>query len=259
MNPKVLTLDIETAPLNVWAWGLWEQNVGVNQINTEWRILSIAWKWLGEEKVHFKAADVVAGEPAVYDQELLTLAHGLLDEADIVVTQNGVQFDLKKLNARFIEEGLPPYSPVRNIDTKIVASKHFGFTSNRLEWMGEHIAKQPKSGHKKFPGFELWSECLKGNAAAWREMEKYNKQDVLATEALYLKMRPWIEGHPNVATYGGESHRCPKCGGASLQRRGVSVTQTGRYPRYCCNDCGGWSRGRLADSPLAQRRGLLSN
>lgn len=256
-KPRILTLDIETAPLNVYTWGTFDQNVGLNQIKGEWRILSVAWKWLGERKVHFESASLSL-DGGVFDMNLMSTVWELLDEADIVVAQNGREFDIKKINARMIQQGFDPYSPIRIIDTMQAAKRHFAFTSNKLEWMGKHIARMPKEEHRKFPGFELWKECLAGNEAAWREMEKYNKADVLATEALYLKLRPWIEGHPNVATYGSEPHRCPKCGGDSLQSRGVGVTQTGRFQRYCCNSCGGWSRGRVAVGPL-ERRKLLSN
>jgi hypothetical protein len=34
-GPKIATLDIETCPLESYTWGLWKQNVGLNQIKTE--------------------------------------------------------------------------------------------------------------------------------------------------------------------------------------------------------------------------------
>ena len=254
-KPKILTLDIETAPLKVYNWSLWQDSTSVNMIADEWRILAISWKWLG------KAAQYIDCRKSKTDAPLLKMVWYLLDKADIVVTQNGKSFDIKKINARLIAEGYGPYSPIRQIDTKEVAHKHFGFTSNKLEWLGTNIAKTPKSSHKKFPGFELWAECLKGNVKAWNEMRKYNIQDVIATEKLYLKMRPWIEGHPNLATYSttGTNVECPKCGSASIQRRGTATTQTGSYPRLHCTACGGWSRGRKTELPPARNKLLLSN
>jgi predicted RNA-binding Zn-ribbon protein involved in translation (DUF1610 family) len=254
-KPKILTLDIETAPLKVYNWSLWQDSTSVNMIHEEWEILAVCAKWLGKKPMYRDRR----GESG--DGSLLMFIWGLLDEADIVITQNGKSFDIKKINARLIAEGFKPYSPIRQIDTKEVAHKHFGFTSNKLEWMGKNIAKVPKSDHKKFPGFELWTECLKGNIAAWNEMKKYNIQDVVATEKLYLKMRPWIEGHPNLATYSAHSTHpeCPKCGSATLQRRGSATTQTGVYPRLCCTACGGWSRGRKTELPPARNKLLLSN
>lgn len=245
-KPKILTLDIETAPLNVYTWGLWEQNVGLDMVKNDWRILSVAWKWLHKKRVHFSRAIVIDGK--LDDIGVCMDLHDLLDEADIVVTQNGIDFDIKRINARLAEEGFDPYSPVRHIDTKRVAKQVFGFTSNRLEWLGEHIAGVKKDKHRKFPGFELWKECLANNPKAWKEMEKYNVRDVLATEALYLKLRPWIANHPNVAVYGETGgDACPKCASHRLQRRGSAVSNSGRYPRFQCLACGGWSRGRRSE------------
>jgi hypothetical protein len=257
-SPKILTIDIETAPLSVYAWGLWEQNVGVNQIKSEWRILSVAWKWLHEKKPFFVRAMVK--DEKVDDAWVLAVIWGLLDKADIVVAQNGQDFDIKKINARLVAEGYPPYSPIRVIDTKLVAKRHFGFTSNRLEWMGVNVGGSAKEEHRKFPGFELWKQCLADNLAAWKEMAKYNVQDVLATEKLYLRLRPWIAGHPNVGTYvAADSHVCPKCGGRHLVRRGVATTNTAVYLRYRCSDCGGWSRGRSTILTPRVSRSLLGN
>src|SRR5690349_7076829 len=146
-KPKILTLDIETAPLKVYAWGLWDQNTGLNQIDSEWTILAVCAKWLGQKPMYKDCRKNPRD-----DKHLLKWVHGLLNDADIVVTQNGMSFDIKKINSRLIAEVFGPYSPIRQIDTKLVATRHFGFTSNKLEWMGKHVAKEMKSDHRKFPG-----------------------------------------------------------------------------------------------------------
>ena len=150
-SPSILTIDIETAPLKVYAWSLWDENTGINQIDTEWTILSVAWKWLDSSQVYYMDCRDTPRD----DSQLLQRVWNLLDSADIVVTQNGMSFDVKKINSRLLMKGFPPYSPIRQVDTKRVAKKHFSFTSNRLEWMGHNIAGAEKSQHKKFPGFEL--------------------------------------------------------------------------------------------------------
>lgn len=256
-GPKILTIDIETAPLLVHAWGLWDQNTSIGMIDTEWTILSVCAKWLRQKPMY---RDTSKEKNKRNDKPLLAWVHQLLNDADIVVSQNGTSFDMKKVNARLLENGFSPYAPVRQIDTKLVAKRHFNFTSNKLEWMAAHIAGTPKSKHKKFPGFELWDACLKGNQAAWKEMKHYNIQDVVSTEALYLKMRPWIDGHPNVAVYVDDTMgRCPKCGSTELQKRGITTTQFGRYHRYQCQACGGWSRGARTILEPHKRRSLMTN
>lgn len=253
---KIVTLDIETFPNVVYTWGLWKQTVSPNQIIRNWSIASMCWKWYGEKKTSYVDA---AADP-LDDTAILVEAWEVLDKADIVVGQNSKHFDIRKLNARFIEAGMPPPSPYKQIDTKVEAAKVAMFTSNRLEWLAEHLTDSPKDSHKAFPGFSLWSECLNGNPRAWAAMRKYNPKDVVATEKLYLKLRPWIVGHPNVAiVLDTVNPACPKCGSEKMARRGVATTQVGVYPRFHCGQCGGWSRGRYTENSLVQRRNLLAN
>ncbi len=253
---KVLTIDIETAPIEAFTWGIWDQNIGLNQIAKDWSILSFAAKWLGDKKVIYEDTSKSPRD----DTKLLASLWKLLNEADVVVTQNGKAFDVKKINARLLEQGFGPYSPIRHVDTKIVAKRHFAFTSNKLEWLSAVSGAPKKSSHKAFPGFALWSECLKGNPRAWAEMRKYNIRDVVATEALYLKLRPWIEGHPNVAVYAEDAAdgrpACPKCGSKKMTRQGLRRTQTGEYTRYQCQSCAGWANGKTV---VKRRVGLVGN
>lgn len=252
---NILTIDIETAPLESYTWGIWEQNVGLDMIKTEWSILSYSAKWLGKKEVIYGDTSGRGAAKVRDDKNLVGAVWKLLDEAEIVVAQNGARFDIKKINARLIVHSYGPYSPIRVVDTLSVAKKHFGFTSNKLEWMSRYLTDSPKSKHKRFPGFELWAECLKDNAAAWAEMQKYNKQDVIATEKLYIRQRPWITNHPNLGTYSyRESPTCPKCDSPNLQARGWAVLQQGRYQRYQCQACGGWSRGKQSSIPVTTRK-----
>lgn len=257
-GPKILTLDIETSPIQSMHWRLWKENIGLNQIGLEWTVLSFCAKWLGARVVMYE--DVSQQTDLRDDSSILTKLWALLDEADFVVAQNGKRFDLKKIRARMVMHGMPPFSPVIVIDTMLIAKEVFGFTSNRLEWLSTHLSKVKKLKHNKFPGFDLWSECLAGNPAAWAEMRKYNIVDVRATEEVYINMRPWAVGHPNVAAYWpDDDRRCPKCGSKRMARRGYQYTQTGQYHRYQCSDCGGWSRSRYTLNSLSKRKSLLSN
>ena len=91
-------------------------------------------------------------------------------------------------------------------------------------------------------------------------MRKYNPADITSTEGVYLRMRPYIIGHPNVAAYTDDTEvQCPKCGSKDMQRRGVARTQSSEYQRFQCFSCGGWSRGRYTQTPIEKRRVLLSN
>lgn len=223
-------------------WGIWEENISLKQISVDWSILAFAAKWLDSPKIEYHDTSGRGVRRVRDDRQILKQIWGILDQADIVVGQNVRAFDIRKINARLLTHGFPPYSPVRVVDTMLAAKRHFAFTSNRLEWLSR-LTDTRKSEHKKFPGFELWSECLADNREAWAEMRKYNIADVVATEELYLKLRPWIDGHPNVATGRG----CPKCGSLRLRSHGWRHTQAGgRYRRFRCLACLGLSHERRA-------------
>lgn len=256
-RPKILTIDIETAPIEAYVWSLWKQNVGLNQIVTEWTLLSYAAKWTHDRKVIYK--DNRDRTDPRDDAGLMDDLWHLLNEADIVVAQNGLKFDLRKIRARFILLGYKPFSPVKVVDTMLEARKAFAFTSNKLEWLSDKLSTIKKRKHKKFPGFELWTECLAHNPAAWNEMRLYNIDDVRATEQVYFRLRPWIQGHPNITVYDDSHHiACPCCGG-SVVEDGRAYTQVGEYHRYHCTGCGAWSRSRYTINSIAKRKALLVN
>ncbi|MGH1510383.1 ribonuclease H-like domain-containing protein [Ralstonia solanacearum] len=259
-RPRILFLDIETAPLLGYVWGLWNNNLGLNQVAKEWCILSYCAKWSGQRTYTYE--DTFKQRNREDDKRLVRSLWKLLDQADIVVAQNGIKFDVRKIQARFILLGMPPPSPFRVVDTMIEARKHFGFTSNKLEWLTAKLCtKHKKKRHAKFPGFELWKEFLAGNPAAQKEMEEYNIEDTLSLEELYTVLRPWMQGHPNVGNYDDSEDegavKCPACGSHNVIRNGKRYTQVGQYARYQCRDCKHWSRGRLMTNTKAQRENLL--
>ncbi len=243
MSAKVLFLDIETSPLISYTWGLFDQNVALNQVKSDWHILSWSAKWQTEEKVMYQ--DQRNAEDIQDDKKILKGIWKLLDEADVVVTQNGIAFDIKKLNARFIQHGFPPPSSFQQVDTLRLAKKSFAFTSNKLEYMTDKLnVKYKKQTKRKFSGFELWKECLAGNVKAWNEMEHYNKYDVLSLEELYNKLVVW--GCPvdfNVYTEDDAPKVC-SCGHTHFIKRMFSYTRTGKYQRYSCKRCGSRVTGK---------------
>lgn len=260
-GPKVGLLDIETSPITGYVWSLWKQNVGLNQIKAEWNILSFCFKELGSSTIEYEDIRPVG---TVFDPtndfKLVKRLWEICDEYDILIAQNGKRFDMPKIQARFVLAGFPPPSPYKVIDTLLMARQQFNFTSNKLEWLTDKLTTTKKQKHKDFPGFELWSECLKGNPLAWDEMREYNIPDVTSMEELYLVLRPWYVGHPNVAIYSdSDETACPKCASTDIAQDGWTYTQSGKYERMHCGGCGGWSRGRYTRNTITQRKAQLSN
>lgn len=254
---KIGLLDIETAPVVGHVWRLFKQNIGLNQIERDWYILSYCFKWLGDSKVYYNDKRKTWRDED--DTEMLNELWHFLDEADVIVAQNGVRFDSKKINARFILNGFPPPSPYKIVDTQLQAQMLFGFTSHKLEYMTDKLCTIKKEKHREFPGHELWAECLKGNQKAWKAMKKYNVPDVLSMEELYLIMLPWMKGHPNYGLYvNPDKPCCNRCGSEDITKRGKYHTDVGVYQRYHCEGCGGWLRGRVLLNTPEERRKLLT-
>ena len=256
-GPKVVTLDIETAPLESYHWGLWDQNIGLEMIKEDWSILSFSAKWLGSDEVIFKHTGGRGPNKVRDDSVLLQALWDILDEAEWVVAQNGKEFDLKKINARLIQSGFAPYSPVRVVDTMLAAKKTFGFTSNKLAWLTKNLTKAKKSEHKRYPGFALWAGCLRDEKAAWKEMQHYNGLDVISTEELFLKLRPWIDGLNAGIYFAGDELRCPKCGSTELTKWGMRFTATGQFQSYKCKSCGGRCHEKSSLTSKSKRKSLL--
>lgn len=245
-GPRVLLLDIETAPMLGYVWSLWENNVSLDQLHSDWHVLSWSAKWLGDLPNKIMYQDQRSAKVVSDDRKILKGIWKLLDEADIVITQNGKAFDHKKLNARFVYHGFQPPSTYKHIDTMLIAKKHFAFSSNKLAYMSDKLCtKYKKLKPSKFPGFSMWVECLAGNKAAWKEMEKYNKYDVLALEELYTKLIPWDNSIDFNLYTDHNTHIC-KCGSKDLVKNGYSYTNTGKFNRYKCKDCGAETRDRVS-------------
>ncbi len=244
IKPRILLLDIETSPILASVWSLWDQTIPLNMIEKDWHILAVAAKWHGEPKNKVMYIDQRNTKNIENDKKILEIIWKLLDEADIVVGQNSNRFDLKKLNARFILNGMQPPSDYKKIDTKLLATKHFAFTSNKLEYLSDKLNKKYKKlKHEKFPGFLLWKECLLGNKQAWNQMKSYNIHDVLALEELYNQLIPW-DSTINFSVYHEDKDMVCSCGSQKFAKNGVRFTTTGKFQRYRCIECGAHQQGR---------------
>jgi len=239
---KILLIDIETAPNLVHVWGLWQQNVGLPQIIDSGYVLCWAAKWLDDEEVMFSSVHLDGRA------DMLAKIHALMDEADAVVHYNGTKFDVPTLNKEFLLEGLPPPSGVKEIDLLRTARSRFRFPSNKLDYISNALGFGKKVKHI---GHELWIQCMAGDAVAWKQMQEYNVHDVVLLEKVYHKLLPWIKGHANHSLYSEDSLVCPSCGGKHYHKRGYQTTQSCKYQRYQCNDCGAWFRDTKNVGPKA--------
>ena len=254
-EPKIVIFDIETSPIIIPTFSLWDDAKGNHDaILQDWFVISVAWKELGEKKVH--SISVLDGAKDkgwdhTDDSAVVATIHHVLMEADIIVGHNIAKFDWKKLNTRFIKYGLPPLPKKKMADTYRIAKREFNFTSNRLDYIADFLGIEGKMDTPK----GLWLQVLKGDRKAVKTMETYNRQDVVVSENVYLALRPYDTSPINMSAH-IEGTVCPKCGGKHHQARGYTVLATGKYQRYSCTDCGAWFRGKENLLSSATRKSL---
>lgn len=253
---KTILLDIETAPSLAYVWGVWQQNIGIDQVQpVGGYIMSASWKVLGEAEIHYLENRTTC------DKQIVKDLIDVLDECDFVIAHNGMKFDIPFIKARAAINGIKPPSPFKVIDTLKIAKKEMRFQRNTLQFLAD-ILNVPlrKLDHAKYPGFKLWLGCINQEEEAWKEMRLYNIMDTEVLEQVYMKLRPWYTTHPNVTTADDlETYRCPKCGSIDIIKRGFFHTNKGKYQKYLCKGCGAWSSETRTMNTMEKRKSLLAS
>lgn len=256
-GPKIFIFDLENAPTRAGVWGLWKQNVNQEAITEEWFMISWSGKWLFDTEIY---SDVLTSEEALAcnDKRIMESLRAFIDSADILIGHNIIKFDNKKMNTRFIINGIASPSPYKCVDTLTEARKNFSFSSNRLDY----LCKQFGLSRKADPGgMKRWMGCMDGNPEDLLELEKYNKQDIVASEELYLAMRGFMNGHPNLALYTeSDVDMCYRCMSVDLEwpENKYYYTNVNKYSVYKCNHCGGHGRSRFSAMTKDDRKHILS-
>lgn len=241
---KVLALDIETSLMTAYVWQLKDQYISPSDVKDDWYIMAWGAKWVGDKDSKLMYHAAYTGN----DKGILKPLWNLLNKADIVLTQNGTEFDAKKINARLMLHGFPPPKPYTHYDTYKLTKKVASFTSHSLEYLtSKFCIRHKKTSHSKYPGKRLWIECAKGNRDAWKEMKKYNIEDVLSTEELYLKLRPWApESMPKVYDVTDTASECGTCGYKGPMREGKPRrAKKYKYKQHSCPKCGAFQKGEV--------------
>ena len=254
--PKILILDLESLPILAYTWGVWDQNVSMDQIKKDWCVLSWAAKWLYSTET---MGDILTPTEAEMrdDKRIMQGLWNVVDKADVVIAHNAKNFDIKKMNARFIVNKIKPPRFFRVIDTLQVARGQFGFTMNKLDYINKILGLEQKIKTE----FKLWSDCDEGDPVALKKMMEYNIRDVVCLEEAYLILRPWIKSHPNIGLLMDENIEvCATCGSRYITWDGnYYYTIVGKYSTYRCDDCGAVGRSRITALSLGKRQSLLTS
>lgn len=230
-KPKILFFDIETAPMVVYSWWLFDQTIGINQIKKDWYIISWSAKWLWEDNI-ISSTVTPAESKKRDDKRVVKSLHKMINDADIVVAHNWDKFDIKKMNTRFIKHWLDEPTTYKTIDTLKIARRNFAVTSNKLDYLAKFlwIRRKIDTGW-----FGLWEECMMWVKKSLDLMSKYCDNDVVMLEEVYYKLRNYDKQHPNLGAYidDGEYH-CPRCLSTKLKWNWECVINSRTYQTARC-------------------------
>lgn len=234
MKRKTYVFDLETSLIEALTFGpMWEADLV--SIIKHAELLCFAYKELGSKRSY-----VYSQRDFKTQRELIQRLWDMANDSAVLIAHNGKSFDVKMMNTFFIANGFPPPSPYKVIDTKLVAKRYFRFPSNSLDELANFFGLE---GKMETGGKKLWIKCRQKNQDgtvahpdAWNKMERYNRQDIIVLEEVYLKMHEWIENHPDKAIY-VPGDLCPRCNGSNITKRGLRPRVEGRVQEYCCNGC----------------------
>lgn len=255
IKPKILIFDIETAPLKGLFWRVWKENIAPAQLLEDWFMLTWVAKWLGDVDLYYSG---LTAKEAVEkdDRRIIADLWEMVDQADIVVAHNAKRFDIPKMNSRFLKYDMPPPSPYRMIDTLLIAKKKFGQTYNSLNELARFLGFDLKMD----TDFSLWEKSIDGDKKSLSKMLEYNKGDVKILEDVYMRLRPWMNSHPNVSLYYPDDvERCHRCGSPDIQwTKDFYYTPTNKYQVYQCKNCHGYGRARRTALSKSKKENLNS-
>lgn len=253
-GPRVAICDIESLPIILAGWQLWDQNFGIEQVLQDGCMLSWAGKFLNESEMY---SDILTpAEVKKRDTARITKSiWDFLSKANFVIGHNFSQYDVKYINTEFLKHGLPPLK-FGIIDTLVVAKQNFRFSSNKMKYINDQLGIRNKIDND---GFLLWRMCNEGDKDSLATMLEYNIGDIGATEELFYKVRPYVRNF-NVALYNEiESEQCPVCGSENLKPEGFYYTSAGKWESVRCEDCKCVSRRKKNLLSKDKKKTLLIN
>ena len=255
--PKILVIDLETSNIIARVWGLWNQNIGLNQIIKPSTIISYSAKFIGDDKIYYN--DTFYQKNQRDDKKLVQEIISLMDSADFILYFNGKKFDGPRINSRAAANKLKRPKELQEIDPLQIAKKYLGFESNKLEYLTHMLCtKYKKKNDRKYVGQSLWNEFENRNEECRIEMEEYNKLDVLSLEELYLDhLAPYDKFVPNFSSFNDSPIFKCNCGNDTFKPAGYHITKKSKFEKFQCTHCGKTHRSSKNLHSKEKRESLL--
>lgn len=255
---KVCFIDIETTFNIGLHFGNYNQNLGVDHKVRDSHLLSYAYAWndgdvvsevLDAKTIQDDVIRSIVEQDAFtdIDYDMVLKIWSILDNAAVIVAQNGKSFDIKRINSYFLKYDLPLPSPYKVYDTLSVAKKMFNMSFKSLKFLAQYLGVTQKIDNS---GVDLWKSCTLGwSQDDLDEMEMYNRGDIETLREVYYKLLKYDNDSVNMALYSdsGSDSLCPTCGSHNVSPLGKQcATNKRKYEVYRCGDCQSLLRGNTS-------------
>lgn len=227
-NVKILIYDIETSRIEFTGWWTGKQYVGSDQIKKEASIISISYKWLGEDTIY-----ALHWDNNHSDEIMIKKFVEIYNQADMVIGMNNDNFDNRWVNAKIAKYGLELNVFIRSFDLIKKAKSKFRLPSYSMKFMAQYFGVPQKLEHE---GIKMWEKIEYGTPEEQEEylnkMLIYNNGDIITTEALYYRLRKYFGHNTHVGVLmGEEKYTCPVCGSSHIDLYKTTVTPAGTVQR----------------------------
>jgi len=233
-DDKVMVYDIETSRIKVDTWWTGKQYINHNQLRSEPTIISVAWKWLGGDKVYSLTWD-----KNHCDKELMIKFLKEYNKASMVIGQNNNSFDNKWINTRASKHKLHITRYVKSFDIYRMAKRYFRLPSYSMAYMAKYFGLTLKQSHE---GMHMWDMIEYGTDKEKKEylkkMVEYNKGDIVTTEELYLTLKTYFGAVTHKGVNNGLPRwSCPVSGSTNVRLLKTIFTEMGTVQRILfCED-----------------------
>ena len=252
MTPRILFFDTERAPPLWWAWEQKkEQYLRYSQMVQSGFFTSIQWQWEWEAK---PSAYSVTDKPKYFrenptcDLHVVKKAIELINDCDILVAHNGKRFDWRHVKGRAIFHNLRPPKKPYIVDT-LTEARTSEFPSNALGDLAKYLGIAEK-GYNESEAGKMVTGSISQRIKNINLQTEYGIKDIPPLKALYYRLRPFMDNHPNMSTY-AQRPCCPNCQSDDFLHRGSSPLASGCIRKqYECRSCGKRFKGAIEKKPV---------
>ena len=227
-----LYYDIETSFCkgHFWRPG-YNQRIGPEQITDYAKIISVHWKWEGDDKVY----NLDWGLDKQCDKKLLKAFLKEMNKADEIITHNGKRFDTPWIRTRALYHGINMRHTYNEIDTYKLCKKYLNLPSNSLKEVCKYYGLPAKIDAG---GLDTWKNVVfKKDKDALKYLLYYGDGDIISLEAVFNKIKNYVAPNMQYAVLkGGSKYECPECGKLGRLRKTYSTTQGTIQHYMSCRD-----------------------